>query len=68
MSTTTRVTLSSPTWAIEARLDEQGYAPTPALIAAMRRAHRTGCLLWTPERITSTQSGNEFDLRPEPRD
>lgn len=55
---------------IEESLVEDGYGSheESALLAELardvRRADQSGCLLWTAGRLTSTQTGNRFDLRP----
>ena len=57
MKTTTRTTTTE----IATALREDGY--DPALALAVRRAARAGALLWTRDRLTSTDA-SRIDARP----
>jgi hypothetical protein len=47
-------------------LHEDGYDKLQPLASAIQAAARRGALLWTPERITTTDA-SKIDARPEAR-
>lgn len=47
---------------VERKLARDGY--DPSLAGAVRRAARTGCLLWTRKRLVTTDD-SRIDARPE---
>jgi hypothetical protein len=49
---------------IEDALRVGGYAVYPGMADAVKRAAAKGCLLWTSERLTTTDS-SRIDARPQ---
>lgn len=56
-----KITTKTTTTEIADALRADGY--DPALAASVRRAARAGALLWTRERLTSTDA-TRIDARP----
>jgi len=49
---------------IQEALECDGYPHNKAMARQVKRAHAKGCLVWTVDRLTSTQANNRFDYRP----
>ncbi len=58
-----KITDATPLTAIRAALKADGYGALVEEARRIRQAASVGCLLWTPERLTTTD-GSRIDARP----